>query len=353
MNNVHSSADGGSVKRPTDDSVDCPLTVVIIGKNEEQFIARSVASVIEATRSLPGAEIIYVDSASTDRSVECASKYPIRIRQLRPDWPLCVAAGRYTGYVHSHGRHIFFLDGDAEADPHWLAKAVRFLDDSPQYGAVAGVLDEEYMTREGVRVGGSANVFKQNLHVRVEERRALGGIALYRRESLERAGTVNPHLPTGEDDELCMRIRNAGWKVARLEGRMAVKYTEKRETLYEVLRRCRTSMYDYGAVIRYSSTYGAGWQYSREMIPYVLSFSAVIVTLLFALPAAIIFHKLWLLSLVLVAVIGMVVVKKGGLRDAMLSIAVRSVSTYRTAVSFCRTRPKPVEAYPTDVIVVQ
>ncbi|MCA9216193.1 MAG: glycosyltransferase [Planctomycetales bacterium] len=281
------------------DTTQCKLTVVIIGKNEEQFIAKSIASVLEATKQLPS-EVIYVDSASTDRSIEEASKYPIRILQLKPDWHLSVAAGRYTGSLHSNGEYIFFLDGDAEADANWLTHAVDFMDNSPQYGACAGVLDEVYMTDEGEVVGGQNNVFGQDLNADVSDMKALGGLALYRKKALDEVGTVNPYLPTGEDDELCMRIRNAGYKIARIKGRMAVKYTEKRESLHEVFRRCRTKMYDYGAVIRYSSQYGAGLQYTLEMIPYIASFIVATIVAAIAIPFLIVKGQILILATIVV-----------------------------------------------------
>jgi hypothetical protein len=45
--------------------------------------------------------------------------------------------------------------------------------------------------------------------------------------------------------------------------------------------------------------------------------------------------------------------KKGGLHGAGLSLAVRSVSTYRTVLSYLKTRAKPIEDYPTDVIRIR
>jgi glycosyltransferase involved in cell wall biosynthesis len=309
--------------------------------------------VLRATCELPGSEVIFVDSASTDRSIEVASQFPIQILQLRPNWPLCVAAGRYTGYRHARGEFVFFIDGDAEADLVWLNKGVQYLRSHPDIGAVAGVLDEEYVTAQGVHVGGKKNVFRQDLSASVIPAKALGGIALYRRAAMEKAGPVNPHLPTGEDDELCMRIRNAGWQLARLEGRMAIKYTEKRDTLYEVLRRCRTSMYDYGAVVRYSALYGAGIQYSLEMIPYVLSFLAILLVLLVATPIFVYLGLTWFLlgGLGLGAIL--LVLRKGNVKNAILAIAVRAVSAYRTIRSFLVTKTQPIEAYPTDVIRVK
>lgn len=329
------------------------LTAVIIGRNEEQFIAKSIRSVLAAQPLLAGIEVIFVDSASTDRSVEIASEFPIRILQLRREWPLCVAAGRYIGYVHSHGDYILFLDGDAEVDKDWLAEAIAFMDKRFEYGAIAGVLDEVYITLENVHVGGEVNVFRQNLAKPFIECKTLGGIALYRRTALEKSGTVNPHLPTAEDHELCLRLRNAGYKLVKLPSRMAVKYTEKRDTLHEIVRRSRTRMYDYGAVIRYSAQYGAGTQYVLDTIPYIVTFSLTIGLFLIAIPIALYFNALWLVAIAAAGLFTLIVIKKRSFHRAILSVSVRSVSTFRTIVSFVKTKPLPIESYPTDVIKVR
>lgn len=329
------------------------LTIVIIGRNEEQFIGGSSRSAVSCRDHLPDTEVIFVDSASTDRSIEIAKDYPIRIIQLRPDWRLCVAAGRYTGYLHSHGEYVLFLDGDAELDAEWVAKAVRFMDENPEYGGVAGVLDEEYVDREGVKHGGAENVFGQDLSRSQQDCKLLGGIAMYRRKAMELAGPVNPHLPTAEDHELCMRIRNSGFKLARLSGRMAVKYTEKRDTLYEVLRRSRTKMFDYGAVIRYCATYGRGIQFCFDAIPYIVSFSVICGLLLVAFPVAMYLGYGWLIIAIMAALFLAIAVKKRSMRLAVLSVLVRSVSTWRTILSFVRTKTQSIESYPTNVIHIR
>ncbi|XZE17900.1 glycosyltransferase [Pirellulaceae bacterium SH449] len=329
------------------------LTIVIIGRNEEQFIGGSSRSAVSVRDHLPDTEVIFVDSASTDRSIEIAKDYPIRIIQLRPDWRLCVAAGRYTGYLHSHGEYILFLDGDAELNAEWVAKSVRFMDENPEYGGVAGVLDEEYIDREGVNHGGAKNVFGQDLRKSQQDCKLLGGIAMYRRQAMELAGPVNPHLPTAEDHELCMRIRNNGFKLARLSGRMAVKYTEKRDTLYEVIRRSRTKMFDYGAVIRYSALYGSGIQFCFDAIPYIVTFSITCGLLLIVFPVAMYLGYGWLVVAIMAILFLAIAVKKRSIRLAVLSVLVRSVSTWRTILSFVRTKTQSIESYPTNVIHIR
>jgi glycosyltransferase involved in cell wall biosynthesis len=337
----------------TNSTIPPKLSVVIIGRNEEQFIAGAIESVLAAAPLLAGLEVIFADSASTDRSVDIAKQYPIKVLQLRKDWPLCVAAGRYTGYLHSRGDYVFFQDGDSRAEAEWLVTAVRFMEEHPEYAAVAGVLDEEYVDSLGVHCGGAPNVFQQNLNQSVNDCKNLGGIALFRRRAMEVAGPVNPHLPTAEDHELCLRLRNAGFKVARISGLMATKFTENRQTIREVLRRSRTKMYDYGAVVRHAGVYGGAVQFCLDGIPFVVSFALTILLFLIATPVVAYYGQLWMLP-VAIGLLGVAqIMKKGGLHGAGLSLAVRSVSTYRTVLSYLKTRAKPIEDYPTDVIRIR
>src|SRR5215469_3560219 len=55
------------------------LSVVLITKNQAWNIARLIESVLDATSSVLSKEIILVDSASTDQTVEIAGRYPVTI----------------------------------------------------------------------------------------------------------------------------------------------------------------------------------------------------------------------------------------------------------------------------------
>jgi len=56
---------------------------VIISRKEERNIAGYIESVLKAAEGIDNREIILVDSASTDMTVETAERYPIRILQLK------------------------------------------------------------------------------------------------------------------------------------------------------------------------------------------------------------------------------------------------------------------------------
>ena len=58
------------------------LSVVLISKNQEWNMVRLLQSVLDETACLSDREIVLVDSASSDRTVEIAGRYPITILRL-------------------------------------------------------------------------------------------------------------------------------------------------------------------------------------------------------------------------------------------------------------------------------
>ena len=99
------------------------LSVVLVTKNEESHIAACIESALKETEGLR-AEIILVDSASDDRTVEIASRYNTTIIQLDRRNLLSPSAGRFVGTRHARGRFILFLDGDMQLLPGWLSEGL-------------------------------------------------------------------------------------------------------------------------------------------------------------------------------------------------------------------------------------
>ena len=104
------------------------LSIVLISKNQAWNMSRLVESVLRNTTCVSSREIVLVDSASTDGTIEVASRYPIRILRLRPDQHLTPAAGRYIGYKHTSGELVLFLDGDMELCKGWLETGLQILE---------------------------------------------------------------------------------------------------------------------------------------------------------------------------------------------------------------------------------
>jgi cellulose synthase/poly-beta-1,6-N-acetylglucosamine synthase-like glycosyltransferase len=87
---------------------------------------------------------------------------------------------------------------------------------------------------------------------RMLEVRHMGGAALYRRSVLKKVGSFNPYLFSDEEPELCVRIRQAGWRVVGLRLPVAYHYTLPREALSTLVSRWRRGLYlGSGQSIRY------------------------------------------------------------------------------------------------------
>ena len=186
------------------------LSVVVIGRNEGARLVRCLESVGQM-RPLDGPiEIIYVDSGSTDGSLERAAQFEVEIKRLESANP-CAASGRNAGWRASSAPIIFFLDGDTVLEPNFVADAIAELEDpriavvfgnrreiDPNASIYARVLDREWIAPAGA----------------VE---FCGGDALIRREVLERVGGFDERLIAGEEPEMCRRIRALGFTILHLD----------------------------------------------------------------------------------------------------------------------------------------
>src|SRR2546430_2097659 len=120
------------------------LAVVVITRNEEARIGECLASSLRAVREakeaglIRSAEIVLVDSASRDRTIEVARRFPITILGLDERWPLSAAAGRFVGLRNTDSELVLFVDGDYVLSERWLPLAIRTIRSERQIGAVCG-----------------------------------------------------------------------------------------------------------------------------------------------------------------------------------------------------------------------
>lgn len=185
------------------------LSVVVIGRNEGERLVRCFESI--AAMEPPGGpvEVIYVDSASTDRSVERAGQFGARVIRVDPERP-CAAVGRNAGWRAARAAIVLFLDGDTILAPDFVACASRQFDDA----SVAVVFGD----RREIDTDNSIynRVLDLDWIAPPGPDTFCGGDALIRRDVLEQVSGYDEHLIAGEDAELSARIRARGYKIVRL-----------------------------------------------------------------------------------------------------------------------------------------
>ena len=121
------------------------VSVIIKALNEERHIAAAIESALAAVEGIH-AEVIIADSASTDRTVEISSRYPVKIVQLaRPDERGC-GVGPQLGYQHGSGSYICLMDGDMVLDAGFIKRGLDFLSRNPSVAGVGGLIVEKNVT---------------------------------------------------------------------------------------------------------------------------------------------------------------------------------------------------------------
>jgi glycosyltransferase involved in cell wall biosynthesis len=246
------------------------VSVVMICRNQEENIGRLIESVLQETDTLSSREIILVDSASTDQTIEIASRYPIRIIRLHPGQHLSSHAGRYIGYTNTTGEFVLFLDGDMSLYTGWLARALPIMREQPDVASITGLQiyllpdqTPETLTEmpEPVRVGRKYKDLSDDL----SEVEHGGGPALYRRAVLEQVGPFNPYLSSHGEPELCLRIRHTGYRILRIESPIAYHYRTPGWAISEIIDRRRRRLYlGYGEAMRLHFGTDLFWPYIQE-----------------------------------------------------------------------------------------
>jgi GT2 family glycosyltransferase len=186
--------------------------MVAIGRNEGERLKRCLA----AAQGHYGL-IVYVDSASTDGSLDAARAAGAECVSLDMSIPFTAARARNAGWQRALQmaptlEHIQFIDGDCEILAGWPAVGRAFLDAHPTVGAVAGHVRERHPER---------SIY--NLMCDTEWQRppgestAVGGIALVRVGALQAVDGFDARMIAGEEPEMCLRMRRKGWTIWQLD----------------------------------------------------------------------------------------------------------------------------------------
>lgn len=194
-----------------------PIGLVAIGRNEGERLRKCLMSVV----GLAG-KVVYVDSGSTDGSVDMARALGVAVVELNLAVPFTAARARNEGFTSLRETapelaYVQFVDGDCEVVPGWLEKAARFLDEHPNVAVVCGRRRERFPDR---------SVYNMLCDIEwdtpVGQAKACGGDALMRADAFEGVGKYRDGLIAGEEPELCVRLRAAGWKIWRLGEEMTL-----------------------------------------------------------------------------------------------------------------------------------
>jgi glycosyltransferase involved in cell wall biosynthesis len=191
--------------------------IVAIGRNEGE---RLRACLLSAKRDC--AAVVYVDSGSTDGSVELAKSLGVAVVDLDLSIPFTAARARNEGFaklkeIEPNLQAVQFIDGDCEIVAGWISKAIEQLNTNPDAAVICGRRRERYP---------SASLYNKLCDMEWDTpigiAKSCGGDALIRAIAFEQVGGYNGAVIAGEEPEMCVRLRQAGWTIHRMDAEMTL-----------------------------------------------------------------------------------------------------------------------------------
>ncbi|MDY6936728.1 MAG: glycosyltransferase [Cyanobacteriota bacterium] len=191
------------------------MGLVAIGRNEGDRLRKCLESVVDRVD-----RVVYVDSGSTDGSIEMARSLGVDVVELDLTIPFTAARARNAGFIHLQNvvpdlEFVQFVDGDCEVVEGWIDRAVAELTAKPEAAVVCGRRRESFPDQSIYN-----RLCDLEWDTPVGETKACGGDAMMRVEALMQVEGFNPSLIAGEEPELCVRLRQNDWKIFRLDAEM-------------------------------------------------------------------------------------------------------------------------------------
>ena len=193
------------------------VAVIAIGRNEGERLRHCLESVVGRV-----ALVVYVDSGSTDGSVALSRGLGAELVRLDMSTPFTAARARNAGaqralQLRPDLEFLQFVDGDCEVDATWLDTAHAFLLGNADVAAAFGRRRERHP---------DVSVFNRlcdmEWNVPPGPVRSCGGDVMMRTIAWQRAGGYREDLIAGEEPELCIRLRGAGWTIRCLDAPMTL-----------------------------------------------------------------------------------------------------------------------------------
>ena len=179
----------------------CPtISVVVIGRNSfEQLQDVYHGEYLDFLKEQT-CELIYVDSGSTDESVEWMRSRGFDTVTLLQDGLLSAAAGRNIGTQRAQSEFVLYLDSDMKIHDHehFFSRVRSELNKNTEHVGLVGQVVDHYPD-------GTTRVRVRKSH-KNGTARTFGGFVILRRSEVISAGNWNSGLASLEEQELYSRL---------------------------------------------------------------------------------------------------------------------------------------------------
>lgn len=191
---------------------------VVIGRNEGERLQASLKAI---QLLCAGSPVVYVDSGSSDDSVSFARSIGVSVVELDLSTPFTAARARNAGFAtliseQPSLRYVQFMDGDCELLPGWVHTAIDALSEDSGRAIVSGRRIEKFP---------QASIYNTLMDIEwntpVGETRAVLGDMCVKVSVFNEVGGFDQKIIAAEDDDLCIRVRKAGYTIFRLDADMS------------------------------------------------------------------------------------------------------------------------------------
>lgn len=203
------------------------VSVVNITWNGKELLKAHLPSL--KNLNYPNYEVIIVDNASTDGSVEFAKNSYPEFKIIQNKKNLGTAEGSNVAIDKTKGKYIFWVSNDMEFDPNILDHIVKHCEEDDSIGICTVKMrriKNGELVKEIDSVGADVDIFgfpvsrginkpdKGQYDYSTEVFFSFGGAMFIRKSVLEEIGGYDPdYLTLGDDIDLSWRAHLAGYKV--------------------------------------------------------------------------------------------------------------------------------------------
>lgn len=198
------------------------ISFIVIGLNEGKNLAKCLESIEKAISyvHLNEYEIIYVDSASTDNSIEIASAFK-KVNIIKITGECSVAIARNIGYKESRGDILFFFDADRELLPDFLS-SVLDQEQNLKYDVVTGQLINSFYDQHGIFI----KEIKEQSVEKDTKTIVVSGTFLIKRHLFRMCNAFNTKFHNAwEDYDLVLKLTNKGYNLILKPDYVALNHT--------------------------------------------------------------------------------------------------------------------------------
>lgn len=213
------------------------LSIIIVSYNTKDFLFRCLKSVFENAPKAYTWEIIVVDNASTDGSIDVIKSSKLKI--ISNEKNVGFSKANNIGVKEAKGRYILFLNSDTVVYPNTLEQMIKFVDAHKEAGAATckvkllnGKLDDAChrgfptlwnsfchftgLSRLfiGKKLFGGYNLGWIKLRKIHQIDACAGAFMIVRKEAGVEVGWWDEdYFWYGDDLDFCYRLKEKGWKI--------------------------------------------------------------------------------------------------------------------------------------------